>query len=63
MSCAEHAIENAIMAIKRVEKFEEWASWDPNLKYIKATPEEVWEMAQYAYFYGEDKFYSGRDAW
>lgn len=59
MSCAAHAIENAIKTIEQGKNFEEWASWDTNLHYIRATPEEVWEMAMYAYVYSEEKDWWG----
>lgn len=50
MSCAEHAIENAIMATKNNRSFEDWKNNDTNLLYINATPEEVWQMAYYALY-------------
>lgn len=50
MSNAEHAIENALYAIERGVPFETWARGDQNLPGISATPEEVWEMAEYVIY-------------
>lgn len=42
MSCAEHAIENAIMAIKNNRSFEDWKNNDTNLLYIKEV-NKIWK--------------------
>ena len=47
MTCAAHALENAISALKQGKELEEWASKDSNLSLLKATPEEIWDMAAY----------------
>lgn len=47
MTCAEHALENAIEAMKQGKEREEWAKKDSNLSSLKATPEEIWDMACY----------------
>lgn len=47
MTYAAHALENAISALKQVKELKEWASRDSNLSALKATPEEIWNMANY----------------
>ena len=47
MSYAAHALENAITALKQGKELEEWVSKDSNLSLLKATPEEIWDMAAY----------------
>lgn len=54
MSNLEHLIENAISSVENNHPMEEWIRWEKecgNLKYgaehIKATPEEIWEIAVY----------------
>lgn len=47
MTCAEHALENAIEAMKQGKEREEWTKKDSNLSSLKATPEEIWDMAGY----------------
>lgn len=47
MTYAEHALENAISALKQGKELKEWASRDSNLSALKATPEEIWNMANY----------------
>lgn len=61
MTCAEHALENAIEAMKKGKEREEWAKTDTNLSLLTATPEEIWDMAGYiihsyrSHYYGEDE--------
>ncbi len=61
MTCAEHALENAIEAMKNGKEREEWAKTDTNLSSMAATPEEIWDMAGYilysyrAHHHGEDE--------
>lgn len=50
MTCIEHALENAINAVKKEHTFEIWKSTDPNLEHINATPEEIWELAIYVVY-------------
>lgn len=53
MSNAEHLIENAILALKRHEPFDE----DINAEYTKCTVEEAYEMAVHiVYTLYEGKF-------
>lgn len=54
LSHLEHLIENAISSVESHQPMEEWIEWERkygNLKYgekyIKATPEEIWEIAVY----------------
>jgi len=51
MSNIEHLIENAISEINNNGSFEKWKKWEQdygNLNpSVKATPEEIWEMALY----------------
>lgn len=53
MSNLEHLIENAIEAVKNNTSFKKWRDWEQrygnylNADYIKATPEEIWEIAVY----------------
>jgi hypothetical protein len=50
MTCIEHALENALIAIKSGTGYEEWKESDPNLKEIHATADEVWAIAVYVDF-------------
>ena len=51
MSNAEHAIENAVFAIEHGIDFHEWnKNKDINFMYISATPDEVWQMAQWVVY-------------
>lgn len=50
MACIEHALENAINAVKKDYAFENWKSTDSNLEHINATPEEIWELAIYVVY-------------
>lgn len=57
MSNLEHLIENAISSVESHQPMEEWIHWEKeygNLKYgaefIKATPEEIWEIANYVVY-------------
>lgn len=50
MTCVEHALENAIMAVKAGTGFEEWKAKDPNLDSIQATADEIWTLAVYVDF-------------
>ena len=50
MSNIEHALENAIDAVESNVKFEDWRDNDPNLKHVKASPEEIWSMANYVVY-------------
>lgn len=49
MSCAEHIMENALMAIARSKTFEEWIKTEPNKDAVKSDLKEIWEMATYIY--------------
>ena len=53
MSCVEHIIENAITAIKNNETYEEWLEREKNLNLyeVASPPEEIWEMANYVFYY------------
>lgn len=49
MTCLEHFVENGLCLIDKVSP-EEWRSRmkrDPNLKYIRLTIDELWEIVQY----------------
>lgn len=67
MTCAEHALENAIEAMKKGKEREEWAKTDTNLSSLTATPEEIWDMAGYiiysyrSHYYGEDEWRAGSE--
>lgn len=56
MSNLEHLIENAIEAVEKDWSFEHWAGWEKqygnyvDADYIKATPEEIWEIANYVVY-------------
>lgn len=50
MSCEEHALENAITEMERGGNIDHWAQNDPNLKAVKATPKEIWNMAAYVLY-------------
>lgn len=57
MSNLEHLIENAISSVESCQPMEEWIQWEReygNIKYggefIKATPEEIWEIANYVVY-------------
>lgn len=52
MSCAEHIMENALVAIKNDESFDEWIEHEPNKDYVKSDPKEIWEMANYVFYSG-----------
>lgn len=52
MSCVEHIMENALMAIKCNESFDEWIEHEPNKDYVKSDPREIWEMANYVFYSG-----------
>ena len=47
VSPAEHAIENAVSALEHDTSYESWKATDLNLEYLRATPEEIWSMAQW----------------
>ena len=49
MSCAEHIMENAIMAIARGDTYDKWIENEPNKNYVKSDPKEIYEMAYYVY--------------
>lgn len=61
MTCAEHALENAIEAMKKGKEIDEWVKTDTNLSSVTATPKEIWDMAGYImysyrpHYYGEDE--------
>ena len=50
MTCAEHALENAIEAMRQGKSREQWAAKDSNLSSLQATPEEIWDMATYVVY-------------
>ena len=50
MSNAEHAIENAVVALEKNIDYETWASNDLNLENLQATPDEIWNMAQWVLY-------------
>ena len=47
MSCVEHIMENALVAIRCNKSFDEWIEHEPNKDYVKSDPREIWEMANY----------------
>ena len=54
MSAIEHLIENAIEAVENDTTFDDWKTWEERYgsykshgKFIKATPDEIWEIAVY----------------
>lgn len=63
MTYAEHAIENAVYAIEQAARktkngentyeydaYEDWKNTDPNLEMLKATPEEICDMAMWVIY-------------
>lgn len=50
MTYAEHALENAIIAMKNHKEMNDWAAKDLNLPALKASAEEVWAMAGYVVY-------------
>ena len=53
MSNAEHLIENALCCIEEDKDFKFFKDMTVNkemFKYIKATPEEIWDIAIYVYY-------------
>lgn len=56
MSNLEHLIENAIESVENGNSFENWRDWEQqignyvNADYIKSTPEEIWEIANYVVY-------------
>lgn len=52
MSRVEHIIQNALMAIKCNEQFDEWIEHESNKDYVKSDPREILEMANYVFYSG-----------
>ena len=63
MSCAEHIMENALMAIVKSKTFEEWIKTEPNKDAVKSDPKEIWEMATYIYSSIIDGDVGGNNLW
>lgn len=54
MSAIKHLIENAIEEVANNGDFDNWKTWEEQYgnykshgEFIKATPEEIWEIAVY----------------
>lgn len=50
MTTAEHALENAVYAMRQGKSRSEWASIDLNLERLGATAEEIWDMAAWVLY-------------